>query len=83
MREQHTLKAQAWQYLAGFGTALALTAIAFWLASSHALTGSSLVVALMGLASIQLIVQLVCFLHVAQEDRPRWNLTKTAVRTDA
>ena len=75
MRDQQSLKVQLWQYVAGFGTALALTAIAFWLTSSHALTGGALVASLMGLASMQLIVQLVCFLHIAQEDRPRWNLT--------
>jgi cytochrome o ubiquinol oxidase operon protein cyoD len=28
----------------------------------------------MGLALLQLIVQLICFMHVGQEEEPRWKL---------
>lgn len=75
MDKPQALKIQVWRYFAGFGTALALTAIAFWCVTSQAVTGGALVAVLMTLATIQLIVQLVFFLHVGAEARPRWNLT--------
>lgn len=71
----NSLKRQILQYVVGFISALALTGLAFWLVTSRALSGSWLVAALITLAVVQLAVQLVFFLHVGSEERPRWNLT--------
>lgn len=75
MDQPRALKVEVWRYFAGFGTALALTAIAFWCVTSEIVTGGALVAVLIVLAAVQLVVQLVFFLHVGTEARPRWNLT--------
>lgn len=62
-------------YVIGFVSSILLTLIAFILVISEILTGFGAVLAIMGLASLQLIVQLVCFLHLGRESKPHWNLT--------
>lgn len=59
-------------YLIGFFSSLILTAISFSLVITGALAGHSLIYTLIGLAGIQAIVQLLFFLHVGQEAKPRW-----------
>lgn len=70
-----SLRRQVTHYVVGFVSALGLTGLAFWLVTSRALSGGWLVASLITLAVIQLAVQLVFFLHVGDETRPRWNLT--------
>jgi len=68
------------QYAIGFGLSLILTVIAFGLVQLHLNSGHEtfkheLVVPLiLGLAFIQLLVQLVFFLHIGQESKPKWKL---------
>lgn len=69
-----SLKRQIFQYIGGFVSALALTFVAYWLVTSRAVEAGWLIALLMGLAVVQFIVQLVFFLHVGHETRPRWNL---------
>lgn len=69
------MKRAVLKYISGFVGALATTIVAFVLVSGHILTGGWLIAALMGLAVIQLGVQLVFFLHLGDEARPRWQLT--------
>ena len=73
--ENSSLRHQAVRYVGGFVSALVLTFAAYWLVTSKAVEGGWLIALLMGLAVVQLIVQLVFFLHVGNEARPRWNLT--------
>lgn len=67
-------------YLAGFGLSLILTLSAFffvWLyiaSDNQFFTTSQLLIWITVLAIIQLIVQLVFFLHLGRESGPRWNL---------
>src|SRR4051812_45155856 len=61
-------------YTVGFGLSLVLTIAAFSLAVNKVYTGWSLVIALLLLAIVQLLVQLMFFLHLGRESRPRWNL---------
>lgn len=68
--ERATLSA----YVTGFAFSLLLTLDAYFLVSKHLLTGIPLVAAVAGLAVVQLLVQLICFLHLGDEPRPRWNL---------
>lgn len=63
------------RYLVGFGIALVVTVTAFSMVMGHVLTGWVLIALLMLLALIQLAVQLVFFLHLGQEAKPRWQLT--------
>ncbi len=62
-------------YTAGFLISLALTLVAFLLVLHHLLTGWAAAMVIVGLALMQLAVQLIFFLHLGHESRPRWNLT--------
>lgn len=61
-------------YTIGFLLSIALTLAAYFLVVDKLLAGSALVAAIMGLAVAQLFVQLVFFLHLGRESKPRWNL---------
>lgn len=60
-------------YIVGFILSLQLTLIAYFLVANQILAGRGLILAIIGLAVTQLMVQLVFFLHLDRESRPRWN----------
>jgi cytochrome o ubiquinol oxidase operon protein cyoD len=62
-------------YATGYLLSLALTLIAYLFAVKEFMSGWALIYALATLAVAQLCVQLVFFLHLASESKPRWNLT--------
>jgi cytochrome o ubiquinol oxidase operon protein cyoD len=66
-----SLKSYTW----GFGLSIVFTLAAYLLAHGRTDGGWSLIYLLAVLAIIQLFVQLVFFLHLGRESRPRWNLT--------
>lgn len=59
-------------YLAGFFLSLFLTGLSFGLVVFKVLSGKALVYTLVALALVQATVQLLFFLHLGQEARPRW-----------
>jgi cytochrome o ubiquinol oxidase subunit IV len=59
-------------YLIGFILSLALTSASFFLVSTMLLSGQTLIFAIVGLALMQAISQLLFFLHLGREARPRW-----------
>ena len=61
-------------YVIGFVLSVGLTLLAYVAAVNEFLTGWSLVIFLITLAIAQLLVQLIFFLHMGRESRPRWNL---------
>jgi len=67
-------------YISGFILSIVLTLAVFFLVNDHVVTGHEafshgfLTVAIMSLAVVQLIVQLIFFLHLGNETKPRWNL---------
>lgn len=63
-------------YVIGFGASLALTLAAFYAIWQYAdrLPEGTLVAIIVGLALVQLAVQLVYFLHLGSQSKPRWNL---------
>lgn len=65
-------------YVIGFVLSLVLTLGAYLLTVREVLSGWALVYVLAALAVVQLVVQLVCFLHLGKESKPRWNLTAAA-----
>lgn len=68
-KEWHgTLKA----YVIGFIASIALTVASFSLVLTKTLSGQELIFAILGLAFVQAIVQVLFFLHVGQEAKPRW-----------
>lgn len=58
-------------YVVGFVLSALLTLIAFWLVGGHILSGSPALFAIFGLALLQFCVQVLCFLHLSDEPRPR------------
>ncbi|HEY6736937.1 MAG TPA: cytochrome o ubiquinol oxidase subunit IV [Candidatus Saccharimonadia bacterium] len=68
------------RYMLGFVVSVGLTLLAGWLVSQHLAThhawppDSLLPVWLVGIALGQLLAQLILFLHVGEESKPRWKL---------
>ncbi len=62
------------QYVIGFLLSIYLTVTAYLMVTHHLFGGWALVAAIVSLALIQLVVQLVFFLHLGRESKPRWNL---------
>ena len=61
-------------YVTGFFLSLMLTVVAYFSVVKEALSGRALLVTILGLAIAQLLVQLVFFLHLGRESKPRHNL---------
>lgn len=68
-------------YITGFLLSLVLTLVAFSLVWRHTqatdaiFSTATLMIIIAVLAVTQLIVQLIFFLHLSRESKPRWNLT--------
>lgn len=65
-------------YVVGFILSVAMTLIAFALVEYHIWPTSALIIVISVLAVMQLIVQLVFFLHLGDEKGPRWKLVTIA-----
>jgi len=61
-------------YVLGFIFAASLTLIAYSIVVNTWLSGTLLIGTIMGLAAVQLLVQLVFFLHLGREKGSRWNV---------
>jgi cytochrome o ubiquinol oxidase operon protein cyoD len=61
-------------YTAGFILSVLLTAAAFGIIMTGSLTGHSALLAIAGLAFVQIIVHLVFFLHMNTSSAERWNI---------
>ena len=61
-------------YTIGFVWSLGLTLIAYALVVHHSFSNRLLIAAVVGLALIQFIFQMVFFLHLGRETKPRWRL---------
>lgn len=67
-------------YFIGYILSVGLTLAAYYFVNRHvqsehhAYAHQTLVYAVMGLASVQFLVQLYFFLHLGRESKPRWNL---------
>lgn len=70
----HQAQATYSSYIIGFGLSLLLTFAAFGLVIFDLLAGAELIAAIVALAAVQLVVQLVFFLHLGKESKPQWNL---------
>ena len=61
-------------YIIGFILSILLTIIPYALVVNHLLVGYSLIIAVVILGIIQLLVQLIFFLHLSSHSSQRWNL---------
>lgn len=62
-------------YIIGFLASLCLTLLAYFAVTLHLLTSTPLLILILLLAITQLMIQLIFFLHLGQEKKPRWNAT--------
>jgi len=60
-------------YVIGFLLSIVLTLAAFFLVYKNLLTGSVLIYSIVGLAILQVLIQLLFFLHLGDEPKPYWN----------
>jgi cytochrome o ubiquinol oxidase operon protein cyoD len=61
-------------YITGFALSLVFTLIPYYLVVHKSLHGNTLLATIIGFAIVQLIIQLLFFLHLGRERKPRWNL---------
>lgn len=69
-----TLRRTLVSYVSGFVLSILLTLGAYIAVTQHDFAGTVLVAVIIGLAIVQVLVQLFFFLHLGQETRPRWKL---------
>ena len=73
MAKQQTSNKMA-AVVTGFILSLILTMTAYFVVTRQLIDGRGRVLLLAGLAVMQLYVQLIFFLHIAEEKSPRWNV---------
>jgi cytochrome o ubiquinol oxidase operon protein cyoD len=61
-------------YTLGFIFSILLTLMAYWVVTQGNQSSSLMVWEIVSLGVVQLLVQLVFFLHLDRESKPRWNL---------
>lgn len=66
-------------YISGFVLSVGLTLTAYLAVSRHAYIGWHLFYAVLLLAIIQLVVQMVFFLHIGKGPNKRWNIVSLAL----
>ena len=62
-------------YIVGFILSILLTVVPYFIVVNHLFTNGIIIAAVVILAVLQLLVQLIFFLHLNTESKPRWNLT--------
>lgn len=60
-------------YIIGFGLSIILTVMPFYLIMTSAMMGFTAVIVLVTFAVIQIIVHLLCFLHMQSSSAQSWN----------
>jgi cytochrome o ubiquinol oxidase operon protein cyoD len=75
MSHQESAPGTTKTYAIGYILSLALTLVAYFFAINELANGWALIYSLATLAVAQLCVQLIFFLHLGSESKPRWNLT--------
>ncbi len=61
-------------YTAGFILSLVFTFIPYYLVVNQTVSGTSLLITIMGFALIQMVIQVTFFLHLGRGPKPNWNL---------
>lgn len=71
---EHPRANQLAQYIIGFVLSLSLTACAYVAVTQKLFDGRGLIALIIGLAVLQVLVQLFFFLHLGHETKPRWKM---------
>ncbi|MCD9022205.1 cytochrome o ubiquinol oxidase subunit IV [Cohnella silvisoli] len=72
--DSHEAHGSLKSYVIGFLMSLVLTAIPLIVVLNHLLEGKAATLLLLGSAVLQFVVQLVYFMHLKEEGKPRYNL---------
>lgn len=73
--QSHEEHGTVWSYVVGFGLSLICTLIPYYLVTHKTLAGSQpLLMAILAFAFVQVVIQVVFFLHIGRGPKPRWNL---------
>ena len=70
----HVTHYSAKDYLTGFVLAAILTIIPFWLVMGNVLAPDTTRYVILGFAAVQLIVQMIYFLHLSSKSEGGWNM---------
>ncbi|HZM63849.1 MAG TPA: cytochrome o ubiquinol oxidase subunit IV [Candidatus Saccharimonadales bacterium] len=70
--KHHTEHGTTASYIVGFILSLLFTIIPYLLVTKHKVSGTSLLATVLGFALLQMIIQLVFFLHLGREKKPYW-----------
>lgn len=62
-------------YATGFVLSVVLTAIPFWLVVAKPLPAGATAAIIMGFAAAQIVVHMICFLHMTPKAESGWSLT--------
>ena len=60
-------------YLTGFLLSILLTLVAYFIVVEHVFSSRILIYTIIGLGILQMLIQLLFFLHLGQEPKPYWN----------
>ena len=61
-------------YLTGFSLSIMLTLVAYLMVVHRRFSIDTIIAVIIGLALIQFLIQLIYFLHLGKETKPRWKL---------
>jgi cytochrome o ubiquinol oxidase subunit IV len=70
----HGVQGSIKTYVVGLIVCVVLTLVPYYIVVHHLLVGWPLIASVVGLGSLQALIQLILFLHLGDEDKPRWNL---------
>lgn len=69
------MRATTKSYITGFLLSCVCTITAYLLVANHLLIGGFLSLVIVGLGLLQLLIQLLFFLHLGKKSQPKWNMT--------
>ncbi len=72
--EKHTAHGSVKSCVIGFILSIGLTLLAFYFVSEHIFSGLVLNTIIILLSIIQVVVQLIFFLHLGEDSKPYWNI---------
>ncbi len=64
----------AWSYIIGFALSLIFTAIPYYLVVNKIISGNELLATILGIAVLQMVIQIVFFLHLGRGPKPLYNI---------
>ena len=70
--EEHPLSLG--KYMLGFVLSVVVTVAAYWVVTQSGWSRDVIIGTISGLAIVQFLVQMIFFLHIGDERRPRWKL---------